>query len=73
MKAIQRLVDSVERTIGDFRTGPSAGSAGGRQVPETSLFECPDCGTVFIATDKDHCGDCGTGTHRVPSTLDVST
>lgn len=27
-------------------------------TPESQLFRCPTCDTVYIATAKDNCGNC---------------
>jgi ribosomal protein L37E len=71
MKALERLVGSVGRRLGGTAPGDplDLGASSGAEPPDSSLFQCTECGTVYIATDKDECSSCGTGTDRVPSTL----
>lgn len=71
MKALERLVGTVGERLGGTAPGDRQGAGASRQPdhPDSSLFQCTECGTVYIATDKDECSTCGTDTDRVPSTL----
>ena len=40
-----------------------------RDESRSSLFYCPDCKTVYIATDKITCSACETTVDQVPSTF----
>ena len=35
---------------------------GGRRVP---LFQCPECETVYLATEKETCSNCGSAVEQV--------
>lgn len=37
--------------------------------PQSSLFQCPDCESVYVAVDKERCTACETAVEQVPSTL----
>jgi len=36
-----------------------------------ALYECPDCGTVYIRNDPRPCPDCGTDVENVPNERDL--
>ena len=36
-----------------------------------ALYECPDCGTVYIHNDPRPCPDCGTDLKNVPNERDL--
>lgn len=38
-------------------------------APQSSLFRCPDCETVYVATLKETCVTCDATVEQVPSTL----
>lgn len=65
--ALSRLNPTSEKQLtGD---GPHAGgSAAESDGDPVELFECPSCGTVFIAREKQHCGACGVAVDSVPAT-----
>ena len=48
-----------------------AGSAGGSgddadaDEPESNLYECPSCESVFVAIDKETCSSCRTSVERI--------
>lgn len=48
----------------DDVAGPAA-----TDEPRSSLFHCPDCAAVYIATDKRTCATCDTAVDQIPSTL----
>ena len=76
---ITRLVGSVSEWFRndageDARDGAGKGPAatqrrGDGTTREASLFQCPDCEAVYVATDKDTCSTCGAAVDQVPSTL----
>lgn len=35
------------------------------------LYECPDCGTVYISTDPQPCSDCDSDVEQVPNERDL--
>jgi hypothetical protein len=39
------------------------------EASRASLFQCPDCDLVFVATDEHTCSNCETDAEQVPSTL----
>ncbi|WP_226013526.1 hypothetical protein [Halomicrobium salinisoli] len=40
--------------------------------PRSALFHCPDCATVYIATDKTTCASCDTDVDQISATLTES-
>ncbi|WP_415379230.1 hypothetical protein [Halosimplex sp. TS25] len=40
-----------------------------RDVPETNLYECSTCDTVYVAREKSTCSTCGEDVEQVSSTL----
>lgn len=52
---------------GDESATVATGADDAADTPSTRLFECPDCGTVYIATELESCSDCGTRVDRIPS------
>ncbi|MFC4447916.1 hypothetical protein [Halorussus aquaticus] len=71
MKSLSQWVGAVGERV--RRTGGRAGTtsdsgATRRDESRSSLFRCPDCEAVYIATDKDTCSTCETTVQRVPST-----
>lgn len=39
------------------------------EEPDSHLFSCVSCQTVYIATEKQSCPQCGGAVKRVPATL----
>ncbi|MFC7141166.1 hypothetical protein ACFQMA_15180 [Halosimplex aquaticum] len=40
-----------------------------RDVPETNLYECATCDTVYVAEEKSTCSTCGNAVEEVSATL----
>ncbi|WP_459191294.1 hypothetical protein [Halosimplex sp. J119] len=49
------------------RPGPA--DHDGSDVPETSLYECETCDTVYVAEEKSTCSTCGNAVEEVSATL----
>lgn len=70
---IERVRGYVEDDEGTG--GREASTDGGRAQAETTtrppstLYHCPDCDTVYVASDKQTCGTCGTDVTNVESTV----
>lgn len=71
MKSIIEWADSIgERLRGtEDREKRMTDPAVTQRDKSSSLFHCPDCKTVYIATDKDTCSACDAAVDQVPSTL----
>ena len=57
-----------------FATGAEAEETrrGDGEDPEPGrLYECPDCGTVYISTDPQPCSDCDSDVENVPNERDL--
>jgi len=67
---IDRFVSTVRRDP-DTRGESTAGAADTPDANATRLYECPDCGTVYVATELETCSDCGTRVDRIPSERDL--
>ncbi|WP_436925664.1 hypothetical protein [Halosimplex amylolyticum] len=71
------LNDARERAgrADDSDDAPRPGGAGSadraesRDVPETSLYECVTCDTVYVAEEKSTCSTCGNDVEEVSATL----
>jgi DNA-directed RNA polymerase subunit RPC12/RpoP len=62
------------RVVSTLRSdGDSGGDPGGEAADpaRTHLYECPDCGTVYVASELESCSDCGTDVDRIPSERDL--
>ncbi len=46
----------------------AGGSAAKSDGDPTGLFECPSCGAVYIARDKQRCAGCGVAVTSVDAT-----
>lgn len=57
-----RGFEDREETATDAETIP-------RDESRSSLFQCLDCGTVYVDTDKETCSACSTTVEQLPSTL----
>lgn len=53
----------------DSGGGGSVEDAESVAVPETNLFECSTCDTVYVAVEKSTCSTCGTDVREVSATL----
>lgn len=57
--------------------GASTGSPGGPPTggtadgPSARLYECPDCGAVYLSTELESCAACDTGVESVPTERDL--
>jgi hypothetical protein len=49
--------------------GPDPTAQDAAEASRASLFQCPDCDLVFVATDEHTCSNCETDAEQVPSTL----
>lgn len=69
--SVVEWVNSVGRRLRnpENREGTMSITGTHQNASRTSLFHCPDCETVYIATDKTTCSTCDTTVDRVPSTL----
>ncbi|MDT3435314.1 hypothetical protein [Haloarcula sp. 1CSR25-25] len=49
------------------RAGAPGGSGddGEADEPESNLYECPSCESVFVAIDKETCSSCRTPVERI--------
>ncbi len=69
------FVRGLRAEVGPERTAlagthrPSRSPVPTTPVPPVGLFECPDCGTVYVAPDEHNCSRCGVAADRIPSTL----
>jgi predicted RNA-binding Zn-ribbon protein involved in translation (DUF1610 family) len=66
------LSDARERAGGGEADTPSGDSAAGEESPAepaTGLFECPACGTVYVAEQKSTCSSCDEPVEEVSATL----
>jgi hypothetical protein len=60
VKALSALFENL---TGRGQTGPDTAAADGGQsatdeTPSSSLYECDECGRVFVALEKDACNRC---------------
>jgi hypothetical protein len=69
------LSDARERA-GREDTGDADAPAGGptdagepAEEPSAGLFECPACGTVYVAEEKSTCSSCDESVEEVSATL----
>ena len=54
------------RTVTDSRVqASSAGDDGAADEPESNLYECPSCDSVFVAIDKETCASCRTPVEQI--------
>lgn len=67
------ILDLFASTIGRGADSPGESSdvTDAAETPSTRLYECPDCGTVYIATELESCSDCDTRVDRIPSERDL--
>ncbi len=75
MQSIAKLAGTVGRRFlgsGDSDAAGADSESMGTAEPRSSLFRCPDCATVYIATDKATCATCETSVDRIPATLTES-
>ncbi|MFB6173224.1 MAG: hypothetical protein ABEI39_01135 [Halobacteriales archaeon] len=62
------LSDARARAGGEAAVG-TAGRGAATDRPDTSLFECPDCHTVYVAVEKSTCSSCDAAVEEVAATL----
>lgn len=72
MLSLSGVVAAVEGQFG--RSNEAATQDGDEdptppEAPESTLFQCPDCESVFVAIDKETCDTCDAAVEEVPSTL----
>ena len=61
---------SLLRSVREWRESPSGGrEADSPEGPQSSLYQCSSCDTVYIATEMQRCPSCDTPVEQVPSTL----
>ncbi|WP_436908637.1 hypothetical protein [Halosimplex marinum] len=65
------LSDARERAGGgDAAASSGPGEDGGStEEPSSGLFECPACGTVYVADEKSTCSSCDEPVEEVSATL----
>jgi len=66
------LSDARERAGGGAADAPRGGPAEGEESPAeptAGLFECPACGTVYVAEEKSTCSSCDEAVEEVSATL----
>lgn len=68
------VIGTLVRSLASRSREPADGSDGDSESNETggsdtALFHCPRCDTVYVATAKEVCSDCGTAVSPVPATL----
>lgn len=64
-----RTFGSDEFPVSTALNGDADGASGGTDAEQsTHLFECQACESVYIATDKETCADCGGAVTRIQST-----
>lgn len=49
--------------------GPGHAGSESRPVPDTNLYECETCDTVYVAVEKSDCSTCGEPVEQVSATL----
>lgn len=71
MNLVAEWVGAVGGWLRKFEDGEEArtDAAATPEESRSSLFRCPECESVYVATDKDACSTCETAVVRVPSTL----
>lgn len=75
------MLKGIIQTVVNFRRGTTREQSGrtrltsdGGEVSsppstQSTLFKCPNCGTVYIAVDKQQCSDCDSTVESIASTL----
>lgn len=63
------ISDARDRAGGDSGGTVSPGRDRASTAPETSLFECQACHTVYVAVEKSTCSSCDTAVEEVAATL----
>ncbi|EMA01934.1 hypothetical protein SAMN05443574_10451 [Haloarcula vallismortis] len=53
----------TEKRVQASAAGDSGTDAAGE--PESNLYECPSCDSVFVAIDKETCASCRTPVERI--------
>jgi hypothetical protein len=73
------MLDKIKESVSDVLSGekrrsddgPQPGAANRRgdevaaEEPESNLFECPSCESVFVAIEKETCSACQTAVERI--------
>lgn len=72
------MLGFVSRLVGDDGGSPDetdtieADTVADRPDREpTRLYECPDCGSVYLSADLSNCESCDSAVDRVPSEHDL--
>lgn len=77
-KRLRGVWSRIQRTNGrangssggiDERADEDAGRSTTEEDEQSSLFECPECGTVYVDAEKEMCQNCRTEVSEVRSTL----
>ncbi|RDI72506.1 hypothetical protein [Halopelagius longus] len=69
------FVAEYVRSVGGWFRGTDAeesrddAEATPAEGPRASLFQCSDCGSVYVATDKETCSTCNEAVEQIPSTV----
>ena len=67
------MLGFVTRLVGDEDRSPDGSDAedGREGRPQTRLYECPDCDSVYLSADLANCESCDTDVEQVPSEHDL--
>lgn len=70
---ISHSQQQIKTPLGN-REDPTASAArsapdNATEDPDSSLYQCSECGSVYVALDKDDCSRCNTTVTEVSSTL----
>ena len=66
---VKRLVTRLLGAGTGVPGGPATGGAA--DEPSARLYECPDCGAVYLSTELESCAACGIGVESVPTERDL--
>ncbi|KAA9407164.1 hypothetical protein Har1131_10265 [Haloarcula sp. CBA1131] len=79
-KIKESVSDVISGGKGRSNDGPQAGTRAEKRVkassagdsgrdaadePESNLYECPSCDSVFVAIDKETCSSCRTSVEKI--------
>lgn len=61
----------VTRLLGANTGSPGRPGTGTADGSSARLYECPDCGAVYLSTELESCPACDTGVESVPTERDL--
>lgn len=64
------MLGFVTRIVGEDGSPPEEPAAGDGRPP-TGLYECPECGSVYLSEAKATCRSCDTDVEAVPTERDL--